>query len=247
MSWARVKELLRQHAAVLFLILVICGVVLADRADFLSLVASTGTVGTTRAALFIVPRNEAFAVERTVRLDVRIRSDVPINAVGATLSFDPAAIEIVGFSKEDSFLDLWAEETSIQEESGEVHFSGGTLGKDGFAGVGTLLTLVVRPKQEGETIITFADTAVLAADGRGTAVVHDQQPLALAIHASTTESSATSTRLTSDFNTDGRITAADLSLFTVQLFLPYSERYDLDRNGAVELADLRVFIEEVSR
>jgi hypothetical protein len=129
-----------------------------------------------------------------------------------------------------------------------VHFSGGTLGRDGFEGTDTILTLSIRPKREGETVISFKDAAILAADGRGSPVVHERQPLVLAVHSSTsTLVSASSTHFVSDFNDDGRITAADLSLFTVQLFLPYNELYDLDKNGFVELADLRVFIEDLGR
>jgi hypothetical protein len=94
MTWKRAQEFMRRHAVIPVAVLAILGVILVERLDFRSLVASTGTFNNAQAVVFIAPRDEVFMVDRVLWLDVRIHADVPINAVGATLAFDPAALEV---------------------------------------------------------------------------------------------------------------------------------------------------------
>jgi hypothetical protein len=44
-----------------------------------------------------------------------------------------------------------------------------------------------------------------------------------------------------DFNNDGRIGIADLSIMAFQIIAPFDPRFDLNRDGKNTLADLSIF------
>jgi hypothetical protein len=175
---------------------------------------------------------------------VRINATTPVNAVGATILFDPEVLMIVGISKEHSFLDLWTEETIIKEAEGEIRFSGGTLRRGGLSGAATILTLTARMKRDGQTELSFKDVQVLASDGKGSALENDARPFSLTIARKEGQSgSAPQTQNTNaDFNNDGSVTLADMSILAVQMLSSYNQRYDLDGNGSVGLGDVSVLL-----
>ena len=95
---------------------------------FALLATSVITFNDGTTTLFFMPHSgDKIRVGETAEIDVNITTKTSIIALGATVMFPPETLEIVGISKEKSFLDLWTEETSIKEDAGEVHFSGGTF------------------------------------------------------------------------------------------------------------------------
>jgi hypothetical protein len=90
-----------------------------------------------------------------------VNARVPINALGITIKYPQDLIEVVGVSKQKSFLDLWTEDTAIREEAGEVHFSGGTTAHGGLLGTSTAITLTIEAKKPGTATISFEDVEAL--------------------------------------------------------------------------------------
>jgi hypothetical protein len=248
MTLQSVRKLVSRYRGVIGLAVVGSMFLVTQGSGLLSFVASTDKLGQTAAAtMFITPRDESIKLGQTGTLDLQVTTDVPINAIGATVSFDPDALEVVSISKENSFLDLWTEDTAIREDVGEIHFSGGTLRKDGVRGTATILTLAVRAKREGDTEVAFKEAQVLASDGKGSAVENERHTLTLSVQPR--EDAARPAVVSGDFNGDGLVTITDLylSVLTMEPFSAYEKRNDLDRNGIVNLADISIFFQMMQR
>src|SRR6185503_3353340 len=125
--------------------------------DILGLVAAaTSSLSRSPVILEMLPYHDrTLDVGEAEQIDVFVDTEVPINAIGTTITFPKDSVEVLGFSKEKSFFDLWTEETAIDEDDGAVHFSGGTVRSGGLVGTGTVLTLTVRPKKSGRITFDF--------------------------------------------------------------------------------------------
>lgn len=239
-------------------VLLATGVItLAFRAgDILSLVAAaTASFGGVTTTLYISPyASKPVQIGDSMTIDINMNSRVAINAIGATISFPTDLIEVVAFSKEKSFLDLWTEETAIREDIGEIHFSGGTIRSGGMTGTGTVLTLTIRSKNPGTATIAFKDSEIFPNDGTGRAVSNETRELTFDIVDRVTKSNATPqtssvtvagnalTNLpqprTPDVNTDGVVNLVDVSIMIMRLVMPYDYHFDLNNDGAVNVADV---------
>ena len=228
------------------------------------LAAATSSLSSDPETLYFTAYNgNSLQVGADTNVDININARVPINVVGITVKFPPDMLEVVGFSKKNSFLDLWTEETSIKESAGEVKFSGGTTQSGGLTGVATALTLTVEAKRPGTATLSFEDAQVYASDGTGTLEVSKTRSLTFTISASSSApivsatSTATSTPLVSattlsapkplsaDFNGDGKVDLTDMTILILHIFAPYDSRYDLNTDGSVNFADLPIFMSKM--
>jgi hypothetical protein len=241
------------HAVAVLVLLVASTTVLINRGgSIMTLLAGSAASIATDTVLYISPHSSTtLKVGETTDVDVRVNTKTAINTVGATLKFPEDMLEVVGISKADSFLDLWTEETTIKEQTGEVHFSGGTLAPGGLSGVGTVVTLTLKAKKAGPAELSFKDAQIFAADGRGSELQINKRVFTFTIPevpgtiASTGGASHMNEEkldpLTIDFNGDGKINVVDLSIMAFQVIAPYNAKFDLDRDGASTLADLSIF------
>ena len=123
------------------------------------------------AYLFLSPPGDSLQVGRTISMEVRVNSgEEAINAVEATLKFDPLALEVVGVSKEGSIFGLWTSDPEFSNSRGTISFGAGTTARfNGNAGL--VLTVTFRAKASGNTAVSFSSGAILAADGFGTNII----------------------------------------------------------------------------
>lgn len=234
--------------------------VAARSGAILNILASsiTSLGGTTTTIFFRAYGDRTLKQDGTTSIDVNINAKVPVNALGATISFPKDTIEVVGISKEKSFFDLWTEDTSISEDTGEIHFSGGTTKVGGIMGTGTVITLMVRARAPGTAELKFISVQVYPSDGSG-------DPLSTATHSisyTITERSEAGVisssgaavsapaigaplQVNPDLNGDGRITLVDLSILTFKMLGTYDSRYDLNLNGSVGLDDLSILMAKI--
>ena len=228
-------------------------------ADISGLVAAaTSSLVKAPTVLYFTPYDDStLKVGDTAKIDININTRVPINAVGITVKFPQDTLEVLGFSKEKSFLDLWTEETAIKEETGEVHFSGGTIRQGGLVGTSTALTLTVRAKKSGEATLSFESAQVFASDGKGVSVEDEAHDLTITIPEEPKStvpatgggaggaSSGAPTRplpRSADLNGDGVVNLIDVSILVVHIFESYDPRYDLDMDGAIGVSDLSIIL-----
>jgi hypothetical protein len=239
------------HGIAVVVLLIASTTVLVNRGgSIVTLIAGSAASLGESTIVYITPHStSSLEVGETERIDVRVHTKTPINTIGATITYPPDQIEVVGISKETSFLNLWTEDTAIKEDTGEVHFSGGTTDRGGLSGIGTIVTLTVRAKKAGSAIIGIKDAEIFAADGKGTAVASSKraytfeipEKLEVATNSSTQRAEESLPPLSIDFNGDGKVNVVDLSIIAIQLVTPYNAKYDLDRSGENTLADLSIF------
>jgi len=259
----KISQILATHG---FLVVVLFGAGVAavtlKGADIVSLLASATTSLSAPAVLYFTPNSDAqLNIGETADIDVNVNARVPINAIGTTIKFPQDMLEVVGVSKQKSFLDLWTEETAINEDEGKVHFSGGTVAHAGLTGTGTAITLTVRAKKSGDAKLYFLDSDLYASDGKGTPVDSTLRSFTYVIPAPPTPPSppmfggsggsvATIMRPTqpsADLDDDKRITIVDISIMTVRIVMPYNARYDLDLDGMVGLSDLSIVLSKMGQ
>ena len=128
------------------------------------------TETTPQGALTLETPTDTLTVGDTYTLELRVQADVPVNTYSTTLSFPNDRLRVVGTDDTNSVVDLWVEEPQVSNEAGVITLAGGSLLPDGFTGEDTLLTITVEAVAAGTAEITFADGALFAHDGAGTAV-----------------------------------------------------------------------------
>jgi hypothetical protein len=228
--------------------------------DIFGLVASaTSSLTRSPVTLYMTPYDDkALEVGASKKIDLVVNAREPINALGTTISYPQESVEILGFSKEKSFLNLWTEETSIREDSGEIHFSGGTTMRGGLTGTGTILTIAVRAKKIGHVELRFKDSEIYSGDGTGTRLDSSARVLAFDVVETprTVEIvSGGSSQVvlepekllprTPDVNTDGAINLIDVSILMMRLVMPYDYHFDLDMDGAITVGDVSVVLSKI--
>lgn len=121
------------------------------------------------ADVTLAPSTGSYSVGQTFTATVRaVPNGDNINAVEATLSFDPAVLSVVSVSKTGSAFSLWTTEPTFSNANGSIQFGGGS--PTPFTTTSNLVSITFRTVAEGTGTVTFGDVSVLAADGRGTDV-----------------------------------------------------------------------------
>ena len=252
------------HGILIMIALIAVGFIVLtfQGANILSLLAvASSSLSRSPVVLYITPyENTSLQVGEIGKFDININATVPINALGITLKFPQDMLEVVGFSKEKSFINLWTEETAINEDTGELHFSGGTTARGGFIGTSTTLTISVRAKKAGLAQIFFENAQVYGNDGKGNLIDDETHAITLnipqAISAPTGAAApspgtaiATPSALepkssplprSADFNGDGKINLIDMSILALHMFSAYDPQYDLNMDGTINVTDLSI-------
>ena len=138
-----------------FLILIILAL------GFLSADRSQAAILEMKSSTDSIYLKDSFILE--IRVDTQ---DKAINAVQTTLKYNPSALKALDFSKGNSILGLFTQEPLIDNELGQIAFSGGSPG--GFLGEGTVAKIIFQAIAPGETNFEFGDSMVLLNDGMGT-------------------------------------------------------------------------------
>lgn len=227
--------------------------------------AATSTLGGSPTEVFFTPQDKSRVLEvgKTATIDFDLTANVPINSIGASITYPKGSLEVVGLSKEQSFLNLWTQDTTIKEETGEVDFSGGTTQHGGVTGTNTVLTLTVRAEKAGPATLSVGSVEVYAADGKGTKVDTTSRPLTLTVapavisapsgggaggapSAPAPAPAASKPKPPSvDLDGDGKITIVDASILMAHLSAPYDPRYDFNLDGHVDLSDLSILFSKM--
>ena len=136
------------------------------------------------ADLGIAPSTGTYSAGQTFTVNVRaLPKGDSINAVEATMSFDPAVLSVVSVSKTGSAFSLWTTEPTFSNPNGTIQFGGGS--PTPFTSDSNLISITFRAVKEGTSQVKFSNSSVLAADGRGTDVLNTASPASYTVSAST--------------------------------------------------------------
>ncbi len=144
------------------------------------------------ATLQLNPGTGSYSGGQTFTTAVRVQpAGQSINAVEATLKFDPALLTVVSVGKEGSAFSLWTVEPTFSNSAGTISFGGGS--PTPFSAASNLINVTFRAVKEGSASVSFTSASVLAADGRGTDVYQTSGPGTFTISAATTPTPVTPT------------------------------------------------------
>ena len=120
------------------------------------------------ASLFLSPGSGSFKTGDTFLVELKTDTGgIPINAAQTTVYFPSDKLEVLDISKEDSVFTFWPEEPSFSNVAGKLSFSGG-IPHPGFTGIGNIITINFKTKNEGFILLTLGEGRILADDGKGT-------------------------------------------------------------------------------
>jgi len=121
------------------------------------------------ATLQLSPSTGTYSSGQTFTTNVRVQpAGQSVNAVEATLRFDPQVLAVVSISKTGSAFSLWTVEPTFSNTNGTITFGGGS--PTPFTVASNIVSVTFRAVAPGSASVTFDDASVLAADGRGTDV-----------------------------------------------------------------------------
>jgi hypothetical protein len=127
---------------------------------------------TLAADLVVSPSTGSYSAGQTFTTTVRaVPGGDNINAVEATLSFDPSLLSVVSVSKTGSVFSLWTTEPTFSNAAGTVSFGGGS--PTPFTSTSNIVSITFRAVSDGDASVSFGTASVLAADGRGTDVFNN--------------------------------------------------------------------------
>jgi hypothetical protein len=203
---------------------------------FLLLFNTAGVVGSGNI-FFFTPEKTIFPmVGENVRISLNVTTKLPINAVGGTIVFPPEFLAVDTFSRENSIIDLWTEEPNFSNEHGTLHLSGGIIPKDIKEGDhGAILVTSFRALKAGKVTIGMKDGQLLAANGEGTNIFSGSSVFTLYIRDQGKSSP--------DVNDDGMLSITDVNTLYLKTFGSYDAHYDLNGDGKVSWADVKMLIE----
>lgn len=143
-------------------------------------------VGNANAAtLQLNPGSGSYSTGQTFTTNVRVQPDgKSINAVEATLKFDPTVLSVVSVSKTGSAFTLWTVEPTFSNSAGTVTFGGGS--QTPFSSASNLFSVTWRTVKDGSASVSFSNASVLLNDGQGTDIYQSSAPASFTITQATT-------------------------------------------------------------
>lgn len=137
------------------------------------------------ATLQLSPSSGSYSAGQTFTTTIKVQPNGQnINAVEATLKFDPKFLSVVSVSKDGSAFSLWTVEPTFSNSAGTITFGGGS--PKPFTTVGNLVNVTFRTVADGSGTVNFSSASVLAADGKGTDVYQTSSGGTYTIAKSTT-------------------------------------------------------------
>ena len=141
-------------------------------AVFSFLFLAQGVSAVNSASLYLSPSTGNYTVGNTFSVEIKVNSGgVAINAVEATMAFDPDKLEVRSISKAGSALTLWVQEPTYSNSAGSISFAGGKPSPGYSGSAGHIISIVFKAKTGGTAYLNFAAGSIMADDGKGTNVL----------------------------------------------------------------------------
>jgi len=199
---------------------------------FVLLLNQSGISTSTVNSIALSSGHTRFAqVGEVLDFSIDSQSLIPMNAIGVSLLYPSAVIEIEEINRDGTIVDLWVEEPTFSNERGTAKLSGGIIEKTGFIGRGHVATVRFKAIAEGRASITIADAVLLARDGKGTNILETKENITFIVRARGEPSP--------DVSGDGSFSFTDVTLVYFATLRPYQAQYDFTGDGKVTFADVR--------
>lgn len=121
------------------------------------------------AEILIAPASGSYSTGQTFTVAVRVApGGKSVNAVEASLRFDPAVLSVTNISKDGTAFAIWTTEPTFSNSAGTITFGGGSFSP--FTAQSNLVNVTFRALAPGSGGVSIASGIVTAADGQGTDV-----------------------------------------------------------------------------
>lgn len=197
--------------------------------------------------MFITPTELLIADGELFKIEVKVRSEIPVNAFTGVLEFNEEMLIVDRIEYNMSIANLWAEEPWFKKGSGTISFAGGSTKAGGFIGEGSVITVYFKGKASGDTKLKLTQTRILQHDGQGTDVTLPT-PLDALFTITTPHTTAVIAAPKNiidipqtDLNADGKTNITDISIFMLQL-TTQNLQSDFNNDGTVNGSDLSIML-----
>ena len=131
--------------------------------------------------MYLQASNEEAGINSEFTVKVLVDSETPLNAYAAEINYPSQLLEPVRFDNSFSLINFWHDEPQVFA-NGRIMFNGGSPAP--FRGeAGELLTIYFKARQEGFAELSLLNSAVYAADGKGTEISPEIRPLKVMIRS----------------------------------------------------------------
>ncbi len=135
------------------------------------------------ATMYLLPDQRRLSIGQEFNVDIKIDtsdSSSSINSAQATIQFPVSILKVGSVDKQNSAFGFWLEDPVISNDSGTVHFIGGSI--KGVAGSAIqVLRVKFKTTGAGTADLKIADGAVTAADGKGTNILSGVKGVSVAV------------------------------------------------------------------
>gem|GEM_PF-949940 len=136
------------------------------------------------ANLKLSPTGGYYQVGDNVTVTAQIVSpEESTNAIYGVINFPTNKLQVTSISKTGSVVNLWVQEPTYSNSTGQITFEGAIL-NPGFTGeAGRIITINFKAKNAGQVSVSFSDGSILANDGQGTNILKKLTPSSFTIAA----------------------------------------------------------------
>jgi hypothetical protein len=123
------------------------------------------------ANLVISPSSKTVNLGEIFTINVNVSSpNENINAVSGNIKYNSSNLDVVSVSKASSIIDFWSQEPTFSNQTGTINFEGVALSTGYQGSAGNVVTITLKSKKTGNTLMDILSGSVLANDGYGTDV-----------------------------------------------------------------------------
>jgi hypothetical protein len=178
----------------------------------------------------------------TFMIEVKAYAHVPINAVDIVVDYPENQMRIQGIDIGTSVITLWAEDPYAR--GGKVFLRGGVFQK-GFLGEHTIARIRVEATATGLAYVNLDSAALIAGDGKGTAVqvekISDTQTRIYVTAVDGSLEGTASIDIVTDLDSDGNVDLSDISAFMGAWFSK-SKTFDFNGDGRMTFRDFSILL-----
>ncbi|MDE2031344.1 MAG: hypothetical protein KGI58_03765 [Patescibacteria group bacterium] len=128
------------------------------------------------ASFFITKSVNTIQEGGRVTLDIRVKSaDQAINAVSGKVIFPSNLLKVISASKDNSILNIWTHDLSIQNN--QIPFEGVIINPGYIGDNGLIFNITFEAKSVGTATVYITDGSILANDGKGTNILSNLIPI----------------------------------------------------------------------
>jgi hypothetical protein len=131
-------------------------------------------------SIFMTAPAASLSVGGTITANVRIGSDVVVNAAQGTIYYPANILSVDSVNITNSIFNIWLTPPSVNTSTGVISFLGGST--NAYSGAALpVFDITFRALHAGAAVVQFQDAAITAGDGTGANIIASSTPLTIVV------------------------------------------------------------------